>query len=117
MIAIIPARGGSKGLPGKNVKMLGDKPLIAHSIVTALACPEISRVIVTTDSRAIADVALKYGAEVPFLRPDNLASDNSRAIDAYLHCIDFLEKEENDIVEQIIVLLPTAPLRLSLIHI
>ena len=111
MIAIIPARGGSKGLPGKNIKMLGDKPLIAHSIVKALDCPEVERVVVTTDSEDIAAVAREYGAEVPFLRPDYLASDESSAIDAYLHCIDFLQDAKGISIDEVTILLPTAPLR------
>lgn len=111
MIAVIPARGGSKGLPGKNVKMLGDKPLIAHTIVRALECPQVTRVVVTTDSEEIAEVARQYGAEVPFLRPDYLASDTARAIDAYLHCVDFLEAQDGKKIPEIMVLLPTAPLR------
>ena len=113
MIALIPARGGSKGLPGKNIRLLGGKPLIAWTIEAALECPEISRVIVSTDSQDIAGVALRYGAEVPFLRPTDLAADTSLAIDAYLHAIDWLEDDMGRVPEALTVLLPTSPLRTS----
>ena len=113
MIALIPARGGSKGLPGKNIKNLCGKPLIAHTVEAALKAEGIERVIVTTDSEEIAAVAREYGAEVPFLRPAALAGDNSSAVDVYLHAVDFLEKESGRSIEKFMVLLPTAPLRNS----
>ena len=78
MIAIIPARGGSKGLPGKNIKPLLGKPLIAYTIECALQSQSVERVIVSTDDEKIAAVAKQYGAEVPFLRPDFLATDTAR---------------------------------------
>lgn len=111
MIAIIPARGGSKGLPGKNIKELAGKPLIGYSIEAALECPDIQRVVVTTDSPAIAEISRVYGAEVPFMRPPELATDKSSAIDVYLHAIGLLEKQTGQRPEAITVLLPTAPLR------
>ena len=79
MLAIIPARGGSKGIPRKNIKMLCGKPLIAHSIEAALACSSIDRVIVSTDDEEIAKVAREYEAEIPFMRPKELAQNNSIA--------------------------------------
>lgn len=111
MIAIIPARGGSKGLPGKNIKNLCGKPLIAYSIEVAKKSKYIDRVIVTTDSKEIADVALKYGAEVPFFRPDNLASDSASAVDVYIHAAEFMRDNHDVNIEKFMVLLPTAPLR------
>lgn len=111
MIALIPARGGSKGLPGKNVKMLCGKPLIAYAIEAAMKVKKIDNVIVTTDSEEIAQVAKEYGAEVPFIRPKELARDSSSAIDVYLHAISFLQKETNRKIEKFMVLLPTTPLR------
>lgn len=111
MIAIIPARGGSKGLPGKNIRMLDGKPLIAHTIEAAKKSNCIDRVIVTTDSEDIADVARMYGAEVPFLRPDYLGADTASAVDVYIHCAEYIMKEDNVKVDKFIVLLPTAPLR------
>ena len=111
MIAIIPARGGSKGLPGKNIKNLCGKPLIAYTIEAALKSKEIERVIVTTDSEEIAEIAKEYGAEVPFLRPAELAGDTSSAIDVYLHAVSYLQEELGEKIDKFMVLLPTAPLR------
>lgn len=111
MLAIIPARGGSKGLPGKNIKELCGKPLIAHTIEAAKKVREIDRVIVTTDSPEIAEIAKKYGAEVPFIRPKYLAEDTSLACDVYLHAVEFMQNQEKMAVDNFIVLLPTTPLR------
>ena len=111
MIAIIPARGGSKGLPGKNIKKLCGKPLIAHTIEAALQAEGIDRVIVTTDSEEIAKIAKCYGAEVPFLRPAELAGDTSSAIDVYLHAVSYLQGITKTKIDKFMVLLPTAPLR------
>jgi len=113
MIAIIPARGGSKGLPGKNIKALNDKPLIAYTIEAALNSKKITRVIVSTDDTEIAVVSMKYGAEVPFMRPDDLATDTARSVDAYNYTIQRLEREEDISVKEIIVLQPTSPFRTS----
>lgn len=109
-VAIIPARGGSKGLPRKNIRPLAGKPLIAHSIEVARKCNYIDRVIVTTDDKEIADISMEYGAEVPFIRPEHLASDEATTIDVLKHAIDFLEKEQSD-VPNIVLLQPTSPLR------
>jgi len=111
MIAFIPARGGSKGVPGKNIKDLCGKPLISYTIEAALKAKTIDRVIVTTDDADIARVAKEAGAEVPFMRPDYLASDTASAIDVYLHAADFVSKETGKPVEKFMVLLPTVPLR------
>ncbi len=111
MIAFIPARGGSKGVPGKNIKNLCGKPLIAYTIEAALKADKIDRVIVTTDDEDIARVAKEYGAEVPFMRPDYLASDTASAIDVYLHASEFVMNETGKPVDKFMVLLPTAPLR------
>jgi len=93
IVAVIFARGGSKGLPGKNLRILGDKPLIAWSIEHAKAVRRIDRVIVSTDSTEIAQVALKYGAEVPFIRPSDLAQDDSPEWLSWKHALNFLELE------------------------
>ena len=85
MIAIIPARGGSKGLPGKNIKMLCGKPMIAYAIDAAKKSKYIDHVVVSTDDQQIADIALQYGAEIPFLRPDFLAFDTAQAVDNYIY--------------------------------
>ena len=91
-ICIIPARGGSKGLPGKNLRSFNKKPLIAWPIIAGKSCLKIDEVIVTTDSKEIADVAMSYGAKIPNLRPYSLATDNSTTEDTLKHAL--LEYEE-----------------------
>ena len=110
MLVIIPARGGSKGLPGKNIKSLNGMPLIAYSILAALRAKYVDKVIVSTDSEEIADVAKTFGAEVPFLRPTKLAQDNSKVIDAYCYMLENLNNNEGTSYEDFVALLPTAPL-------
>jgi CMP-N-acetylneuraminic acid synthetase len=106
--AIIPARGGSKGIPRKNVKELDGKPLIAYIIETALNVGEIDRVIVSTDDEEIADVAKKYGADVPFIRPEELARDETPTLPVLQHVIQQLgEDHKPDIV---VLLYATSPL-------
>ncbi len=114
MIAIIPARGGSKGLPGKNIKLLNGIPLIAHTINAALKSKAVTRVFVNTDDEEIAAIAKEYGAEVPFLRPIHLASDTARAIDVYAHFINKYHELYNIHLQSFIVLQPTSPLRSSI---
>lgn len=111
MLAIIPARGGSKGLPGKNIKELMGKPLIAYTIEAALNSSTINRVIVSTDDNKIASVAKQYGAEVPYIRNSELASDRASAIDVYIDVIQRLEIENK--TDPFMVLLPTVPFRTS----
>tara|TARA_Y100000031_G_C8253141_1_gene401508 strand:+ start:1910 stop:2644 length:735 start_codon:yes stop_codon:yes gene_type:complete len=111
IIAIIPARGGSKGLPGKNIIPLGGKPLIAHSIETAKKSKLIERVIVTTDDEEIADVAREYGAEVPFIRPAELAQDDTPPDPVLKHTLQFLEEKEGIKPEIIVWLEPPCPFR------
>lgn len=111
ILGIIPARGGSKGLPGKNIRLLGDKPLIAHTIEEAKKSNYLSRVLVTTDDKDIQKVALDYKAEVPFLRPTELARDNTPTIDAVIHCLDFLKRTEGYVPEYICLLQCTTPLK------
>lgn len=111
MLAVIPARGGSKGVPRKNIKVLCGKPLIAYTIEAALKTKDIDRVIVTTDSNEIANIALEYGAEVPFIRPSYLATDDSLACDVYLHAVEYMRDNEGIDISSFLVLLPTAPFR------
>lgn len=111
MLAIIPARGGSKGLPGKNIRDFCGKPLIAITIEQALASKHITRVIVSTDDADIANVAIQAGAEVPFMRPSELARDTSHALDTYLYTLERINQMSEGLVDDFIVLLPTAPLR------
>ncbi|MFA6536539.1 MAG: acylneuraminate cytidylyltransferase family protein [Candidatus Paceibacterota bacterium] len=109
--AIIPARGGSKGVPGKNVKLLNGKPLIAWTIEAAKAVPEISKVIVNTDDEEIAEVSKKYGAEI-FMRPKELAEDLTLDLPVFRHHLETL-KSKNDLPDMIVDLRATAPLRNS----
>ena len=110
LTAIIPARGGSKGVPRKNVQLIGGRPMICWTIEAALSAGSVERVIVSTDDDEIADVAREAGADVPFRRPAELATDESSGIDALLHAIDQLESAGQDIAN-ILVLQPTSPLR------
>ncbi len=113
MLAIIPARGGSKGLPGKNIRELLGKPLIAYTVEAALASENIDRVIISTDDDQIAQVAVNYGAECPFMRPRELAMDTATSIDTFIYTIDRLSKNGNERIDDFIVLQPTSPLRTS----
>ena len=113
-IAFIFARGGSKGLPGKNIRHLGGKPLIAWSIELALAVNRIDRVIVSTDSEEIAAVAREYGAEVPFIRPAELARDNSPEWMAWRHALNYFRESTGALPEVMVSIPATAPLRHAL---
>jgi CMP-N-acetylneuraminic acid synthetase len=110
IVATICARGGSKGVPRKNIRLLCGKPLIVHTIETAQKCPLINRIIVSTDDREIAETARKAGAEVPFMRPKELAQDDTAKLPVIKHAIQFLESQgySPDIV---VDLDPTSPLR------
>jgi CMP-N-acetylneuraminic acid synthetase len=110
VVALITARGGSKRLPRKNVLPVAGKPLLAWSIEAALGAPSIRRVIVSTDDQEIAAAAREYGAEIPFLRPSELAGDTSPHIDVVLHAARWLE-QAGDCPEYLLVLQPTSPLR------
>ncbi|MEP4740491.1 acylneuraminate cytidylyltransferase family protein [Saccharospirillum sp.] len=110
-LAIIPARGGSKGIPNKNIKLIGGKPLIAWSIEQALASSFVDRVVVTTDSEEISIIAKDYGAEVPFIRPSSLALDTSTTESAMLHCLEWLEEFDNYQPDATVLLQPTSPVR------
>lgn len=98
-------------MPGKNIKPLNGKPLIVYTIEAALASDYISDVILSTDSNEIADVARKAGATIPFMRPPELAEDNSKAIDVYIYTIESLKKKRSADISNFIVLQPTSPLR------
>lgn len=113
-IAFIFARGGSKGLPGKNIRPLRGKPLIAWSIEHAMAVKRIERVIVSTDSDEIAAVARKFGAEVPFIRPAELARDDSPEWQAWQHALSYLRNTDGQLPDVMASLPTTAPLRLPL---
>lgn len=112
MTAFIFARGGSKGLPGKNVRLLAGKPLIGWAVEQALAVKRIGRVVVSTDSEEIAAAAQAHGAEVPFLRPAALAGDTTPEMSAWRHALDFLNTSEGVMPEPLISVPATSPLRL-----
>lgn len=114
VIAFIFARGGSKGLPGKNIRLLNGKPLIGWSIEQALSVKRIDRVIVSTDSETIADVARHYGAEVPFMRPAELASDESPEWFAWRHGLNYLLETSGSLPDVMVSIPATAPLRQSI---
>lgn len=94
VIAVIPARSGSKGLLKKNIQLLGDKPLIAWTIEAALGCNLVHRTLVSTDSQEFADLARDWGADVPFLRPRQLSDDNARVEDVLIHALRWIEENE-----------------------
>jgi CMP-N,N'-diacetyllegionaminic acid synthase len=109
-LAIIPARGGSKRLPDKNILNLSGKPLIAWTIEAALGSNYIDRVVVSTDDQKIANISKKYGADVPFMRPDELATDVATSVDVVLHSLDEVEANDKK-YDYVILLQPTSPLR------
>ncbi|MEH6627055.1 MAG: acylneuraminate cytidylyltransferase family protein [Motiliproteus sp.] len=110
-IAIIPARGGSKGIPQKNIKTLAGKPLIAWSIEQALSANQIDRVLVSTDCDEIAEVARAYGADVPFMRPAELSNDTATTESALLHALEWLKENENYVPDNVVLLQATSPIR------
>lgn len=111
VIAFIPARGGSKGLPGKNIRPLCGKPLMAWSIEKARQSKYLDMVLVSTDSPEIAEIARAFGAHVPFLRPAELATDQSPTCDAVRHALGFLETREGLLFDYVVLVEPTSPLR------
>jgi CMP-N,N'-diacetyllegionaminic acid synthase len=111
MLAIIPARGGSKGLPGKNIKILAGKSLICHAIDEAKKSKYIDKVVVSTDDESIAHAAIECGAECPFLRPEHLASDDALVNDTYIYMLEKLSTEYEIDIPDFMVLQSTSPLR------
>jgi CMP-N,N'-diacetyllegionaminic acid synthase len=107
VVAIIPARGGSKGLPGKNIRLLAGKPLIAYTIEAAKQSPLVDRVIVSTDAGEIKRIGLEYGAEVPFLRPPEIAQDDTPTEPVLKHCVEWLEEKEDYKVDIVLFIQPT----------
>ncbi len=110
ILALIPARGGSKRLPGKNVKPFLGKPLIAWTIEQACSSNLVDKIVVSTDDEQIAAISLDFGAEVPFMRPKELASDSASSVDVALHSYEFLHKHGEDF-DYLALLEPTSPLR------
>jgi len=111
VLGLIPARSGSKGLPGKNLRMLAGRPLIAWTIDAALDSKSISRLVVTTDSAEIARVAEALGADVPFTRPTQLAADGTSMFEVVKHALDCIHSEQAIEYDVLVLLQPTSPLR------
>lgn len=111
ILAIIPARKGSKGLKDKNIKDFCGKPLICWTIQSAIKCKFIDKVIVSTDSKKIKDISIKYGAEVPFFRPKKYSDDKAKTLDAVNYTVKKLEKDKSYFADYIVTLQPTSPLR------
>lgn len=111
VVAVIPARSGSKGVVDKNIKLLGGHPLIAYSIAAAKLASGIDRIIVSTNSIEYASIAREYGAEVPFLRPPEMSGDNSTDYECIKHVLDWMQNEENFLPSYLVHLRPTTPLR------
>ncbi len=111
ILAVIPARSGSKGLPGKNIKLLCGKPLLNHCVDLALGISLIDKVVVSTDSKKFAAIAKKAGARVPFLRPAHLSGDLVPDVPVIQHCLDWYKEHENYEPDIIVFLRPTGPMR------
>lgn len=110
-LAIIPARGGSKRLPGKNVRLLAGKPLVNWSVEAALSSKYVDEVLVSTDSTEVVEAARAVGVSVPFVRPVELSSDTASSSDVIQHALDFYRNEQGKIFDYVILLQPTSPLR------
>jgi CMP-N,N'-diacetyllegionaminic acid synthase len=111
VMALIPARGGSKSVPRKNLLPVAGRPLIAYSILHAQACPSITRIVVSTDDDEIAEVARRYGAEVPFKRPAEAATDTATDLQVFQHALSWLREHEGYTPELVVHLRPTGPVR------
>lgn len=111
ILALIPARSGSKRIPNKNIAHLNGYPLIYHTIKEAKLSQYINRIIVSTDSERIADIAKSYGAEAPFLRPESISKDTSTELELFNHALNWLKKNENYEPDLIVKLFPTSPFR------
>lgn len=111
IISVIPARSGSKGVKDKNIKMLAGHPLLAYSIKAGCSVKKVDRVICSTDSEKIAEIAVRYGAEIPFLRPASLAQDNTPDFPVFRHLLKYLRQKEGYYPDIIIHLRPTSPVR------
>ncbi len=112
ILAVIPARGGSKGLPGKNIRPLAGLPLIAHTIRCAHMCPELDRIVVSTDSPEIAEVARAHGGDAPFLRPPEFATDSAPMLGVLQHALKEMERLDARRYGSLLLLDPTSPGRL-----
>ena len=114
VLGTICCRGGSKGIPGKNIRLLNNVPLIAYTIQTASSSKLLNDVIISTDDKAIADVAVKFNAQVPFLRPADLATDTASKWPVFIHVVEWYEKNMNTLVDYIVDMDVTVPLKKSI---
>ena len=112
ILAIIPARGGSKGIPKKNIIDMNGKPLINYTIEAAIASEWLTDCIVSTDSKDISDIALNAGVDVPFLRPSNLSNDTALSFPVIQHALEYMERDDN-MYDAVVMLQPTTPLRIT----
>lgn len=110
ILGVIPARGGSKGVPGKNIKLLLDKPLIQYTIESSLQS-QLSDVIVSTDSLQIVDISKSLGAVVPFIRPEYLSTDSAKSLPVIQHALNYMEEKNSSIYDAVMMLQPTTPFR------
>jgi CMP-N-acetylneuraminic acid synthetase len=110
-LGVIPARGGSKGIPRKNIAMLGSRPLVEHTMRAALESVRLDRVLLTSDDPEIVDLARSFGVEAPFERPAHLATDEAPSVDTVLHALDWLRDEEGYAPDAVVLLQPTSPFR------
>ncbi len=113
ILGVITARGGSKGIPKKNIKLLGEKPLIVYTIETAKGSKYLTRCILSSDNTEIIKIAERYGADAPFVRPTELAQDNSTSIEVVQHALKWLKKNQNEEYDYLMILQPTSPFRTS----
>jgi len=113
ILGIIPARGGSKGVPGKNIRNINGKPLIYYTIEAAKNSGIIDEIVVSTDSMEIAEISKKFGANVPFMRPSELATDEAKSMDVIIHCMNWYLNNRNNRFDLVMLLQPTSPLRNS----
>lgn len=111
ILAVIPARSGSKSVPHKNIRSINNKPMLAYSIEHAKASTYINRIILDTDSEEYANIGRGYGAEIPFIRPSQYAADTSTDLDVFYHCLTYLKEKENYIPDIVVQLRPTYPIR------
>lgn len=111
VLAIIPARGGSKSIPRKNIRPFAGHPLIAYSIAAGLAAETVNRVVVSTDDEQIAAISRRYGAETPFMRPEEFSQDDTPDLPVFQHALRWLRENEGYRPEMIVQLRPTSPLR------
>lgn len=109
ILYVVTARGGSKGVPRKNIKLLGEIPLVAYKIIAARKCHYDSRIIVSTDDEEIAEVSRKYGAEVPFLRPAELATDSADSADVVMHTMNWVDENDDEKYDYVCLMEPSSP--------